>query len=406
MLRRLFAALMLALVVRAWGAEPVLILISLDGFRWDYLEKYAAEAPRLRALAAAGVRAERMISCFPTQTFPNHYSIATGLLPEHHGIVANRFYDPVLKAAFAYKLHACAVDARWWGVEPIWITVVRRGWRSACLFWPGSEAAIGGLHPTYWRTFDGRLTSAQRVDGLLAWLDLPPEQRPVFCTLYLDTVDHAGHDFGPDAPQTAAAVRNVDGAVGRLVDGLAGRGRAANLVIVSDHGMAAVPDGHTVFLDDLVDLATVQIDCTGTHAGLRPREGSAPALADRLRRSAPPTVRVLLREDLPGRFHYRDNPRIPPVLVLADEGWQITTRAEQAARAKPERGDHGYDNLADSMGATFIAEGPAFRSGAVIPPFANIEVYDLLCEVLGVKPAPNDGRGNLGDLVLRRPASE
>ena len=167
---------LLLLLARAWGADPILILVSLDGFRWDYLEKYAAETPTLRQLAADGVRAERMISCFPTLTFPNHYSIVTGLRPEHHGIVNNRFYDPALDAAFYYKDHQCAVDSRWWGGEPIWITAVKQGRISACLFWPGSEAEIAGARPTYYRAFEGSLSSAQRVDGLLAWLSLPAGQ--------------------------------------------------------------------------------------------------------------------------------------------------------------------------------------------------------------------------------------
>ncbi len=403
-LRRLVLGLLL-LAARAWGAPPLVILVSIDAFRWDYLEKYPAETPRLRQLAAEGVRAERLIACFPTQTFPNHYAIATGLLPEHHGIVANRFHDPALRADFDYRLHECAVDGRWWGGEPIWITAVKQGLRSACLFWPGSEAVIAGARPTYHRAFEGRLTSAQRVDGLLAWLDLPAAQRPAFCALYLDVVDHAGHTFGPDAPETAAAVRDADAAVGRLEAGLAARGLAGatDLVVVSDHGMTPVGAGQVVTIDDLVDPATVRIECTGTYAGLRLLAGPAADLAERLRRAAPAHVRVSLREDLPERLHYRDNPRIPPVLVLADEGWQIRTRAEQAERAGPDRGDHGYDNALVSMGAIFIAHGPAFRRGAVIAPAANIDVYNLLCAVLGLKPAPNDGDGRLAGSALVPP---
>jgi len=403
-LRRILFALLL-LTARSWGAEPLVILISLDGFRWDYLDKYATETPRLRQLAADGVRAERMISCFPTLTFPNHYSIATGLRPEHHGIVNNHFYDPALQTSFSYRRHECVIDGRWWGGEPIWATAVKQGRRAACLFWPGSEAEIGGVRPTYYRAFDGALTSAQRVDGLLAWLSLPADQRPSFCTLYLDAVDHAGHDYGPDAPETAAAIREVDAALDRLGAGLDARGLggAANLVIVSDHGMTTVAPEHTVFLDDLLDLNTVQVDCLGTQAGLRPEKGTAEQLAARARRVLPAALHVYLRSEVPARFHYRDNPRIPPVLVFADEGWEITTRAEQARRKKPEHGDHGYDNLLVSMGATFVAHGPAFRRGVVLPPFENIDVYDLLCAVLGVPPAPNDGDRRLIGMALAQP---
>ena len=396
---------LLLLLAPAWGAEPTLILVSLDAFRWDYLEKYSAEAPHLRALAADGVRAEHLVSCYPSSTFPNHYSIATGLRPEHHGIVDNHFFDPALGAAFNYRSHECAIDGRWWGGEPIWITAVKQGRRSACMFWPGSEAEIGGVRPTFNQTFDGRLTCAQRVDGLLAWLDLPVAQRPTFCTLYFDVVDHAGHDFGPDSPETAAAVREVDAAIGRLLGGLAARGLrdTANLVIISDHGMTATVPGGCVFLDDVVDLDAVQVDFSGTQAGLRPRAGTAAELVAKIRKAPPVHARVYLREDLPERLHYRDNPRIPPVLLLADEGWEVSTRQSVASRRKPERGDHGYDPALVSMGATFIAAGPAFRHGTVLPPFENIQVYSLLCAVLGLRPAPNDGDDRLAHRALAVP---
>jgi predicted AlkP superfamily pyrophosphatase or phosphodiesterase len=403
-LRRILFGLLL-LLAPAWGAESTLILVSLDGFRWDYLEKYSAETPHLRALAAGGVRAEHLISCYPSSTFPNHYSIATGLRPEHHGIIDNRFFDPALGAVFNYKSHECAIDGRWWGGEPIWITAVKQGRRSACMFWPGSEAEIAGARPTFNQAFDGRLTCAQRVDGLLAWLDLPVAQRPTFCTLYFDVVDHAGHDFGPDTPETAAAVRNVDAAIDRLLAGLVARGLrdTANLVIISDHGMTAtVPDGY-IYLDDLVDLEAVQVEFAGTQAGLRPRTGTSAELVAKIQKARPTHVQVFLREDVPERLHYRDNPRIPPVLLLADEGWEVTTRKYVASRRGPERGDHGYDPALKSMGATFIAAGPAFRHGAVLPPFENIHVYDLLCAVLGLRPAPNDGDDRLVRSALTAP---
>jgi predicted AlkP superfamily pyrophosphatase or phosphodiesterase len=391
----LFAACLLLTPGRA--AEPLVILVSLDGFRCDYLEKYAAESPQLRALATEGVRAERMISCYPSSTFANHYSIATGLRPEHHGIVENHFFDPALGAAFVYKRQACAIDGRWWGGEPIWLTAERQGRRAACMFWPGSEATIGGRTPSYNRAFNGALTCAERVDGLLAWLDLPPGERPVFCTLYFDVVDHAGHDFGPDAPETAAAVRDVDTAIRRLLDGLTARGRRAdtNLVVISDHGMTARLPDSTLVLDNWLDLSVVQVDFTGTQVGLRPLRGTADQLLERVRESAPAHVRAYRREELPERLHYAGNPRIPPVLLLADEGWEIATRAEVAAHEHPQRGAHGYDPELPRMGATFVAAGPAFRHGVVLPAFENIQIYDLLCVLIGVAPAPNDGDGRL-----------
>ena len=407
LLRRILFGLLLLFLAPAWGADSTLILVSLDGFRWDYLEKYQSETPCLRQLAAAGVRAEHLISCFPSSTFPNHYSIVTGLRPEHHGIIYNSFYDPALDAVFNYHTHECVIDGRWWGGEPVWVTAGKQGVRSACMFWPGSEAEIAGARPTYYQAFDGSVTCAQRVDGLLGWLSLPADQRPTFCTLYLDVVDHAGHDHGPDAPETAAAVRDVDAAMERLGRGLAARGLrdTTNLIIISDHGMVALGAGQTVFLDDLVDLNAVQADFLGTEAGLRLRTGTPAELVARIRRASPAHVQVYLREEVPERLHYRDNPRIPPVLIFADEGWEITTRASFAQRIKIkiERGDHGYDPALPNMGATFIANGPAFRHGVVIPSFENIHIYNLLCAVLGLKPAPNDGDDRLVHAALLAP---
>jgi predicted AlkP superfamily pyrophosphatase or phosphodiesterase len=273
------------------------------------------------------------------------------------------------------------------------------------MFWPGSEAEIAGARPTYYQAFDGSVTCAQRVDGLLGWLSLPADQRPTFCTLYLDVVDHAGHDHGPDAPETAAAVRDVDAAMERLSSGLAVRGLrdTTNLIIISDHGMTSVLEGHLLFLDDFVDLAAVKIDFLGVQAGLRPLSGSPGALKARIMPALPAHVHLYLREEIPERLHFRDNPRIPPLVILADEGWEIATRASFEKRTKPEHGDHGYDPALPSMGATFIANGPAFRHGVVLPPFENIHIYNLLCAVLGLKPSPNDGDDRLVHTALLAP---
>jgi predicted AlkP superfamily pyrophosphatase or phosphodiesterase len=380
-----------------------LILISLDGFRWDYLQKY--DAPVLRQLAADGVHATRLTCSFPTLTFPNHYTLVTGLHPEHHGIVANTFFDPALRARFAYKDNACAVEPRWWeGGEPVWITAEKQGVRSACFFWPGSEAKIHGTTPAFSKPFDSRLTCTQRVDGLLKWLALPSGQRPKLATLYFDIVDHKGHTFGPDAPETAAAVKAVDAAIARLLDGLArfGLRDSASLVIVSDHGMEPVSPDRTILLDDYASLNSFSIDFAGPNAGLRPKTGTAEELAARFR-GRHPQLSVWLRDEVPERLHYRASGRIAPVVLSADPGWYITTREYlRVKRLTFERGAHGYDPASPNMGALFIASGPAFRRGVEIPDVENIHVYNLLCAALGVTPAPNDGDQRLVRDALSR----
>jgi len=378
-------------------------VISIDGFRWDYLQKFAA--PTLRQLAAAGVHATRMTPSFPSKTFPNHYTLVTGLYPEHHGIVSNYFYDPVQDRKFAMNNAANNTEPVWWGGEPIWITAERQGVRSACFYWPGSEVEHQGLLPSFHRTFDKKVTSVERVDGVLAWLALPADQRPRLTAMYFDIVDTIGHKFGPDAPETGAAVQEVDRAIARLLDGLARLGlrESTSLVVVSDHGMTPVDSHRIVFLEDLMTVADVRIEAYGPNGGVSPKTGSAAELAANIRAKQAPHVHVFLREEVPERLHYRNNPRIPAVVLMADEGWNIDTKVGWPNRAPGfDLGTHGYDPDSPNMGALFIASGPAFRRGVEIPDVANIHVYNLLCAVLGLQPAPNDGDQRLVRAALRR----
>lgn len=387
-------------------AAGPLILVSLDGFRWDYLQKY--DAPTLKALAAAGVHARRMTPSFPSKTFPNHYTLVTGLRPEHHGIVSNTFFDPALNATFNKNLAADNADPRWWQQgEPVWVTAEKQGVRTACVMWPGDETEIHGTRPGHFLAYDGRKTSSQRVDGLLQWFDLPAEQRPRFAALYIEVVDHFGHKNGPDSPEVAAAVKEADDAIARLLAGLAARGLrdTTNLVIVSDHGMSAQSADQVVIIDDLVDLSQVQLESTGPNGGVRPKPGTtAPAaLAAQMRAKAPPQVQIYLREEVPARFHYRDNPRIPPVVFIADDHWNVEPRASMKRYADSyDRGNHGWDPATPNMGALFIAQGPSFRHGHVFADVENIHLYNFLCATLGVKPAPNDGDNRLAREVLAR----
>lgn len=378
----------------------LLLLVSIDGFRWDYLDKY--DAPVLRALAADGVRAERMTPSFPSKTFPNHFTLVTGLYPGNHGIVANWFYEPET----GDKFDMSRLEPHWWaGGEPVWITAERQGLRTACYFWPGSEVNYHGHRASQSLPFDKKQTCARRVDGLLAWLGVPAAQRPRFATLYFDIVDTAGHDFGPDAPETAAAVREADAALGRLLAGLERLGLRdrTNLVLVSDHGMSPCGPDRVIFFEDLMDVSQVRIEATGPAGGVRALDDNHAALAASIRARAPPQLQVWLRGETPERLHYRASDRVPPVVLACDDHWNIEEkRGWGAKRLTYSRGTHGWDPATPNMGALFLAHGPAFRRGAVIGDFENIHLYNLLCRVLGLRPAPNDGDDRLARLVLRR----
>lgn len=387
-------------------ATGPLILVSLDGFRWDYLQKY--DAPTLKTLAATGVHARRMTPSFPSKTFPNHFTLVTGLLPEHHGIVSNYFYDPLQQASFSKNLPGDNADARWWQQgEPIWITAEKQGVRSAAYFWPGCEAEIHGTRPSLHRPYDGRVRSERRVDDLLAWLDLPANQRPRFVALYLDVVDNAGHKFGPDAPETGAAVKEADDAIARLLAGLTARGLRdqTNLVVVSDHGMSEQSIDQLVFLEDLLDISQVEVESTGPNGGVRPKPGTvtAAALAASMRAKAPPQVQVYTREGVPARYQYNASPRIPAVVFIADDHWNVESKSVLKKFASHmDRGNHGWDPATPNMGALFIAQGPSFRRGYEFADVQNIHLYNLLCATLGVKPAPNDGDQRLARAALRK----
>lgn len=400
-------ARLLFIVLVAWSgavavaAAPIVIQISIDACRWDYVATF--KPPVLGRLAADGVTAERMLSCFPSSTFPNHYTIVTGLRPEHHGIVANEFYDPTFHEVFTMKTGGG--DGRWWGGEPVWSTAERQGLHTASMFWPGSEAMIAGHRPDISKHYDWNVSCADRARQVIEWLKLPESERPRYIALYFDVVDEAGHTFGPATPEVRKALMDVDAAIGQLVAAVDQLGLAGdvNYVITSDHGMARISRDRRLSIDDYVDPSTVEIDYKGSFALLRPHDGDAAALVTKFA-SAPSAVRAYLRETTPVSLHYRDNPRIAPVVLLADSGWNIGTRASFAADDQKGRGNggaHGYDPAAPDMGATFIGSGPAFRHGLVIGPFENIHVYDLVCAILGIQPAPNDGDNRLAWQALR-----
>ncbi len=370
--------------------KPTVILLSLDGWRWDYDRK--VPVPNLQRLIARGVRAERLIPSYPTLTFPNHYSVVTGLYPEHHGVVGNSMFDPAMQEKFALRDRKAVSDGRWWGGEPIWVTAERQGQIAAAMFWPGSEAEIHGRRPRYWRVFDEDLPNRARVDQILDWLDLPVGRRPTMIVGYFGDVDHEGHEHGPDSPQVRRAMQRVDAALGRLLQGLERRALIdrVNIVVTSDHGMAAVRSDGAIILDDYLDADTVQIVDTGATFGVNPKTLTVDEIYARLAR-AHPHLRVFRKADTPAAWHYRDHPRVPAIVGQADEGWIVVRRPKNGKRPSLAKGMHGYDPALESMHGLLVAAGPAFRSGVVVPPVENVQIYHALAAALGLTPAPNDG---------------
>jgi predicted AlkP superfamily pyrophosphatase or phosphodiesterase len=398
MLRMLLVAL--ACVLAACRPAPlpperaIVILVSIDGFRWDYLDRH--EAPNLARLAANGVRAEGLIPQFPSKTFPNHYTIVTGLRIANHGIISNNMRAADIPGEFSLSNRAVLADPRWWGGEPIWNTAEQQGRIAAAMFWPGSETVIGGRQATFWKPFDDDLPHPERVGQVLAWLKLPEGKRPSFLTLYYSEVDNAGHDDGPESQAVNDAVRNVDRSLGELVAGVNQLGLAdrVHYIVVSDHGMAALSPDRMIVLDNYLDLAAVDVVDFAPVLGLSPQDGNVAKLYAALK-DKHPHLAVYRKNEIPPEYGLAGHPRLPPIVGIADEGWYITSQREvdrwgQSDR-RPPAGTHGYDGRARSMHGLFVASGPRIKSGLIVKPFENIHVYDFICAVMGLTPAKNDG---------------
>ncbi len=370
-------------------ARPLTILVSIDGFRADYLDR--GVTPTLSGIAAEGLRVRRLQPSYPSLTFPNHYTLVTGLHPDRHGVVNNRMADPAIPGEFRLSDRAQVMDRRWWDdAEPIWVTAEKAGVRTATMFWPGSEAPIGGVRPGLWVPFEQSITPEDRVGVVLAWLTMPAAERPHFVTLYFDDVDTAGHEHGPSSPEVAAALTRVDAALNALRNGLAARGLAANLIVTADHGMADIAPERTLLLDDLLDTARVRMIDGGPLASLTPAEGYAPAFERALLK--PHAHMTCWRKGaIPSRLAYGRHRRIPPYVCAAEPGWYITTRAAQAAMTRVSRGAHGYDPAHPDMQAFLVAAGPAFQRGVVVERARSVDVYPLLADLLRLRPRPHDG---------------
>ena len=383
--------------------EALRCLVSLDGFRYDYAKKY--EAKHLLALARAGASApDGMIPSYPSVTFPNHYTLVTGLYPEHHGIVAMNFYDPMRKQKYAYNDPASVTDGSWYGGTPLWSLAEKQGMRSACFFWPGSEAEIAGERPSFYLKYDDGFPDEKRVDQVLAWLALPEAQRPHFITLYYPNVDHAGHKFGPDAAETREAVRHVDALVGELSLRLKKTHLPVDLIVVSDHGMET-EKGNWVDLDKFADLK----DFTTSGSLLYgPSEAATEQVYQQLK-SASGDFKVYRRAHVPAVLDYNQSAREGDPIVVPTGPYAIRAHgpADPAKDFPPNKGSHGFDpREMPTMRAIFYAEGPDIRKGATLRPFENVNLYPFIAQLLQLDAPPSDGKLSVLEGALKSAPAE
>ncbi|KAK6178834.1 hypothetical protein SNE40_011330 [Patella caerulea] len=406
----------------AWVEEPCpshntchsdykpLIVISVDGFRGDYLLRNMT--PVFQRLADCGVKVPYMRSAYPTKTFPNHYTIVTGLYPESHGIVDNSMYDYNIKERFSIG-SSSGKDSRWWGGEPIWLTAKRQGKKSATFFWVGSDVKIQGEYPNIYRNFSSGTSFIDRVETAVRWLK-DPTNRPDVLTLYFNEPDHAGHQYGPDSEKIDEVLRKMDNVIEVLMDELYQKDlhHCVNIMLLADHGMAPIScdkvnDLSTVFSSTELNQFYVYQGGFGRIAANYVRgpkrtiqELSNPTFTvDELksRMKCHFNMSVYERSELPKRFHYARNDRIDSLILDNNLEYTLTRKFN---RGFCSGGTHGYDNAYRSMGAVFIAHGPYFKVGYESETFENIELYNLMCDIIGVTPAPNNGTaGSLNDLL-------
>jgi predicted AlkP superfamily pyrophosphatase or phosphodiesterase len=391
---------------------PTTILISLDGFRADFLHRNIT--PSLNAFVQAGVSPEYMSPSFPSVTFPNHFTLVTGLYPEAHGVVGNSFWDPELKEDFFYTDPTRSMQPKWWNGEPIWVTAEEQDVRAAIHMWPGSEAHIG-IEPTFVDKYKGHELLTNKVDRILGLLDLPgpldkgassDTPRPQLIAAYVPDVDRDGHLYGPNSTEIRSTISSVDSMLGQLFSGLEQRNLTdiVNIVIVSDHGMATTSTSRLVQLDDIIDMSIIERTDGWPLYGLRPKNQSdIEPLYNKLKQEAASMkgFDVYLKDrDMPERYHFSQNDRIAPLWVIPWTGWAIVVKeefnveeAKKSGQVYHPRGVHGYDHEHPLMRAIFVARGPAFphTPGSKVDAFQNIEVYNLVCDSVGVVPKPNNG---------------
>ncbi len=367
--------------------KPYVVMLSLDGFRWDYADM--AETPNLDEIAVNGVKAAYLMPCFPTKTFPNHYSIATGLYPDNHGIVNNSFYDPDMDAYYAVGNESAVTNPDFYDGEPIWVTAEKQNITTASFFWVGSEAPIMGILPTYTKKYDHDFPFEQRIDTVIAWLNLPEKKRPHLILWYMDEPDSQGHSTGPMSIEVKNTVEYLDGLVGDFMSKIKALPHAdkINIIVTSDHGMGEISSDRTIALTDHIDPEWFNVI-----------QGSNPVYTFMVKQEYRQTALDALTgiehvytwevNDIPERLHYGSNSRILDIVVVADSSWSLRWDTPSNPYTG---GTHGYDNYNKDMHTIFYAMGPAFKSGYIDPGFNNIDIYPLIAEILDLVPAEVDG---------------
>jgi predicted AlkP superfamily pyrophosphatase or phosphodiesterase len=371
--------------------KPIVILVSLDGFRWDYLER--GYSPNLNKISESGVRALSLRPQFPSMTFPNHYSIITGLLPENHGIIANHFINPFNDSLFTLK-SPFVNRSEWYLGEAFWETARRNGLITASYFWPGSEMDLEYRRPNYYEKYHHQRPYEIRVEGVLNWLKLPDSVRPDFITLYFDETDSKAHRFGTDSYELNRGISRVDSMIAKLDSGLIALGiqNKVNLIIISDHGMTNMYPDRIINLNKILNNdSTLKIYNSSTMAFIFPKNHNKSEIYNLFKKNEN-GYRVYYKNDIPDRYNYKNHPFIGEIVLIAEPSWQFNSSENWDSTYIAT---HGYDNHYIDMQGIFIARGPAFKNNYKSGSLNNLDIYPLLCKIFNINPS-----GNIdGDLI-------
>ena len=367
-------------------SKPYVILISFDGFRWDYVDR--GITPNFDYIKENGTSAKSLRSCFPTKTFPNHISIVTGMYPEHHGIITNGFLDTFTNTRFSMSDTITKREAKWYKGEAFWETAERQGIKTASYFWPGSDVTLNYRHPTYYYSYDGKIPYRERVDGVINWLKLPYDQRPHFVASYFEATDTYGHKYGPDSPEINFAIAQLDSILGYYFEKLKEINLfdSTNIIVVSDHGMTEVSINKAINIENMLERYKYKQNDDGPFMMIEPEAGQLDNIYNKLKENEN-HYKVYKREDVPAYFHFSDNPLISKIVIIAENGWSLETNKsfENMKKWNP-KGNHGYDNYSMDMNGIFYAIGPAFKKNYQVGTVNNIDIYPLLCKIFNVFP--------------------
>ena len=405
-----FACIVVSSALRAQAQDdiPYVILISFDGFRYDYLKLFSPD--NFLSFAKNGTEAAGLIPSFPSKTFPNHYTLVTGLYPGHHGLVDNSFYDPDRNEYYTMKTKARVQDPYYYNGTPLWKLAKDNKIRSASFFWVGSELPKEELRPDYFYPYDESIADTLRVNQVIKWLKLPPQERPHFITLYFSSPDHESHLHGPESPEARAAVANANRLLGSLMEGVKSTKLPVNVIVASDHGMLAMKEEPStyIFVDEIMDIKnrSVKYANGGTQVHLyvnndHQRDSLYNALKGKSRKFS-----VRKQEEFPSNWHY-NAVRSGDLLITANPGHYIIERDRAKYEATRKRGStfgaHGYDpSEVPQMQGIFIANGPNIKSGLKISAFENVHVYPLIAKILNLPVPEIDGRVEVLEKIYQK----